>query len=471
MDNDLAFATIDELAPRIKSGELSPVTLVENCLERIAAHGKTLNSFLAVFEQQAREDAKTLEAEIGAGKWRGPLHGIPIGLKDLVDVAGTVTTGGSTILKENVASADATITRKLKDAGAIIIGKTHMVEFAMGASGINPHYGPGRNPWNLDRITCGSSIGSGNAVGGGLIYGAIGSDTGGSIRMPAAVCGIAGLKPTYGVVSRAGVLDLSWSCDHVGPMTRSVADAAHMMNALAGYDAADPASSSEVPSDYGAALSGSLDGVRVGVPEHYFFESIDAEIEAAVRSAIELMASHGAVVSTISMEWVRLGRPINLGVMMPEAVSVHEKWLNAHRDQYSLEVLSRLSAGVGISAQDYIKAQRSRAWFIEKLRVAMADVDVLVTPTIPIQTPTIEGCTPAPGENVARDGGELGNFTGVFNTSGSPSLSVTCGFTDDGMPIGMMITGKAYRDDVVLSVGDAYERVATWQERRPEGFA
>jgi aspartyl-tRNA(Asn)/glutamyl-tRNA(Gln) amidotransferase subunit A len=471
MDNDLAFATIDELAPRIKSGELSPVTLVENCLSRIAAHGKTLNSFLAVFEDQAREDATVLEAEIKAGKWRGPLHGIPIGLKDLVDVAGTVTTGGSTILKDNVASADATITRKLKDAGAIIMGKTHMVEFAMGASGINPHYGPGHNPWNTDRITCGSSIGSGNAVGGGLIYGAIGSDTGGSIRMPAAVCGIAGLKPTYGVVSRAGVLDLSWSCDHVGPMTRSVADAAHMMNALAGYDAADPASSGETPPDYAAAMGGSLAGVRVGVPEHYFFEGIDAEIEAAVRSAIELMASQGATVTTISMDWVRLGRPINVGILIPEAVSVHEKWLNEHRDQYSPEVLSRLSGGVGISALDYIKAQRSRAWFIEKMNVAMADVDVLVTPTIPIQTPTIEGCTPVPGENVARDGAELGNFTGVFNTTGSPSLSMTCGFTGDGMPIGMMITGKAHRDDVVLGVGDAYERVAGWQARRPEAYA
>jgi aspartyl-tRNA(Asn)/glutamyl-tRNA(Gln) amidotransferase subunit A len=470
MDNDLAFATIDELAPRIKSGELSPVTLVENCLERIAAHGETLNSFLAVFEDQAREDARVAEAEIKAGNWRGPLHGIPIGLKDLVDVAGTVTTGGSTILKDNMASADATITRKLKDPGAIIIGKTHMVEFAMGATGINPHYGAGHNPWNIDRITCGSSIGSGNAVGGGLVYGAIGSDTGGSIRMPAAVNGIAGLKPTYGVVSRAGVLDLSWSCDHVGPMTRSVVDAAHMMNALAGYDAADPASSNEPPPDYAAATGGSLDGVRVGVPEHYFFEDVDPQIEAAVRAAIELMAERGATVTTIPMDWVRLGRPINVGILIPEALSVHEKWLNEHRDQYSPEVLSRLSAGVGIGAIDYIRAQRSRAWFIEKMNVAMADVDVLVTPTIPIQTPTIEGCTPAPGENVARDGGELGNFTGVFNTTGSPSLSMTCGFTDDGMPIGMMISGKAHRDDVVLSVGDAYERVAGWTERRPAAF-
>ncbi|NQW16166.1 MAG: amidase [Chloroflexi bacterium] len=471
MDNDLAFASIDELAPRIKSGEISPITLVENCLERIAAHNESLNSFLAVFEDQALADAQLADADISSGNWRGPLHGIPIGLKDLVDVAGTVTTGGSTILKDNMASSDATITRKLKDAGAIIIGKTHMVEFAMGASGINPHYGPGHNPWNLDRITCGSSIGSGNAVGAGLIYGAIGSDTGGSIRMPAAVCGIAGLKPTYGVVSRAGVLDLSWSCDHVGPMTRRVADAAHMMNALSGYDSADPASSSETPPDYATALGASLEGIRVGVPEHYFFEGIDPDIESAVRSAIELMASHGATVTILPMDWVRLGRLINVGILIPEAVSVHEKWLNAHRDQYSPEVLSRLTSGIGISAFDYIKAQRSRAWFIDKMNVAMADVDVLVTPTVPIQTPTIEGCTPAPGENVARDGADLGNFTGVFNTTGSPSLNVTCGFTDDGMPIGMMITGKAHRDDVVLSVGDAYERVAGWHERRPPLFS
>ncbi|MCH7735372.1 MAG: amidase [Chloroflexi bacterium] len=467
MDNDLAFASIEELAPRIRDGELSPVTLVENCLERIDALDGKLNSFLVVFREDALQQAEALRQEIADGHYRGPLHGIPIGLKDLIDVEGTVTTGGSTILKDNIAKSDATVTRNLKKAGAIVMGKLNLVEFALGATGMNPHFGPGHNPWNLDRITCGSSIGSGAAVGGGLIYGALGSDTGGSVRMPAAVCGIAGLKPTYGIISRAGVLDLSWSCDHVGPMTRRVADSALMMTALAGYDPLDPASSREPVPDYTAAIDRGLDGVRIGVPEHYFFDDVDSEVEAAVRLGVELMEANGASVSAIPMPWAAKGRAINLSVMLPEALSVHEKWLKEHRDQYSPEVHTRLESAIGMSALDYVKALRARSWFNEQMAEATRDVDVLVTPTVPIQTPTIEACTPPPGENTGREGGELGKFTGVFNTTGTPSLSVTCGFTEDGMPIGMMISGKPFDDVAVLRIGDAYERLAGWWKRRP----
>jgi aspartyl-tRNA(Asn)/glutamyl-tRNA(Gln) amidotransferase subunit A len=347
------------------------------------------------------------------------------------------------------------------------MGKLNMVEFAMGATGMNPHYGPARNPWDMSRITCGSSGGSAAAVAAGLCVAALGSDTGGSIRMPAAVCGLAGLKPTYGLVSRHGVLDLSWTCDHVGPMARRVADCAHLMNAMAGHDPADPASSQTEAGDFASGLDRGLDGVRVGVPQHYFFEGVDPEILGAVRTAIELMASHGCRVREIPMPWASKGRAINMAVMMPEAVSVHEQWLKQHRAQYSAEVLARLEAAQTISALDYIHALRARRWFNEQMSAATRDVDVLVTPTVAIQTPTIEDCTPPPGGNEARSGGALGNFTGVFNTTGMPSLSVTCGFTGAGMPIGMMISGEPFEDATVLRVGDAYETAAEHWRRHP----
>jgi aspartyl-tRNA(Asn)/glutamyl-tRNA(Gln) amidotransferase subunit A len=469
MTPDLSYASIGELAMEIKAGRLSPVRLVEAALDRINRIDGKLNSFLVVLRDQALAAARERERELKEGRYRGPLHGIPIGLKDLFDVAGVPTTGGSTILKDNVPAADATVTRRLKDAGAIVLGKLNMVEFAMGATGMNPHFGPARNPWDSTRITCGSSGGSGAAVAAGLCVAALGSDTGGSIRMPAAVCGLAGLKPTYGLVSRSGVLDLSWSCDHVGPMTRTVADCAHIMNAIAGHDPADPASSAVAVGDYAAGLGRGLDGVKIGVPSNYFFEGVDAEIEAAVRAAIDLMANNGASVRGVSMPWASKGRAINLAVMMPEAVSVHERWLKEHRDQYSAEVLARLEAAQTISALEYIRAQRARRWFNEQMAEAMRDAgaDVLVTPTVAVQTPTIEDCTPPPGANEARAGGTLGNFTGVFNTTGTPSLSVNCGFTRAGMPIGMMISGKPFDDPLVLQVGHAYEKLAGHWQRPP----
>ncbi len=285
--------------------------------------------------------------------------------------------------------------------------------------------------------------------------------------MPAAVCGIAGLKPTYGLVSRAGVLDLSWSCDHVGPMTRRVADCAVMMNALAGHDPLDPASSERPAPDFTSRVARGFDGLRIGVPEDYFFEEVDPEVHDAVQTALSLMESNGADLRRIAMPWARLGRQINQAVFLPEAVSVHEKRLKDHRDEYSVEVRARLESAIDTSALDYLRAQRARRWFGEQMAQAMTEVDVLVTPTIPTQTPTIDACTPGPGETEGREGGRLGDFTGVFNTTGAPSLSVNCGFTNDGMPIGMMISGKPFEDCTVLQAGHAYESLSGWWKRRP----
>ena len=465
--NHLTYASIDELAPRIRSGELSPVELTQATLDRIEKLEPQLNAFLEVFSKSALTQAREAEAEIKSGNYKGPLHGITIALKDLIDVEGTVTTGGSTILKDNMATSDATVTRLLKEAGSIIIGKAALVEFAMGATGVNPHYGPSHNPWNLDRICCGSSMGSAAAIAGGLAVGALGSDTGGSIRMPASVTGIAGLKPTYGRISRAGVLDLSWSCDHVGPMTRTVADCAHMMNVLAGYDPADPASSQQPVPDFTSELDRGFKGLRVGVPNEFFFDDVDPEIEAAVRAGIDLMEREGASVEEVSMPWVAMGRTINSGLLLAEAAAVHRNVIQTRAAELSPAIRARLESAIIVPAVDYIDTQRARRKFIDQMDGAMSDLDVLITPSVPIQTPTIAECTPPPGSAEAPGGGALTQFTGVFDTTGQPSLSMNCGFTRDGMPIGMMINGRAFDEVSVLRAGAAFERASGLLERRP----
>ena len=466
-ETGLTYASISELAPRIRDGSLSPVTLAEAAISRTKRLNPKLNACLALYEDAALLAAQQAEREVKAGRYRGPLHGIPIGLKDLFNVAGRVTTGGTKILMDNVAKQDATVTRRLRDSGAVITGKLAMVEFAMGATGLNPHHGDTPNPWDLKRVACGSSSGSASAVAAGLVVGALGSDTGGSIRMPAAVCGIVGLKPTYGRISRHGVLDLSWSCDHVGPMTRTVADSAHMINALAGHDPLDPASSREPVPDFTAGLGRGLDGLILGVPQHYFFDDVDPEVESAVRKAVALMEHNGAKVVSVPMPWASVGRAINMRVVMPEAVAVHEEWIGSRPQDYSPEVRARLLADLSTPAVDYVRAQRARRWFCEQMAQAMQGVDVLVTPSVPVQTPTIKACTPLPGENEGSDGGRLAIFTGVFNTTGQPSMSIPCGFTKDGMPIGMMLTGRPFDEVNVLRAGAAYEALTDWHMKRP----
>ena len=464
---DLFFASVDELAPLLRSGNLSPVELAQATLDRIEKLEPKLNAFLEVFSESALSQAKQAEVEIASGNYRGPLHGITIALKDLIDVEGTVTTGGSKVLKENIATSDATVTRLLKEAGAIIIGKAALVEFAMGATGVNPHYGPSHNPWNLERICCGSSMGSAAAIAGGLSIGSLGSDTGGSIRMPAAVTGIVGLKPTYGRISRAGVLDLSWSCDHVGPMTRTVADCAHMMNVLAGYDPADPASSEQPVPDFTSGLDSGFNGLRVGIPKEFFFDNVDPEIESTVRAGIMLMEQEGASVREVSMPWVAIGRTINVGLLVSEAAATHREVLQTRADELSPAVRARLESAVIMPAVDYIDTQRARRQFIEQMDSAMDDLDIIVTPSVPIQTPTIVECTPLPGLPDAPGGVGLTDFTGVFDTTGQPSLSLNCGFTEDGMPIGMMISGRAFDEVSVLRAGAAFERAASLPNRPP----
>ena len=467
--DELAFASIHELAPKIEAREVSPVELVENALERAERLQPELNAFLAIWHETSIHYANVVEQEIAAGNYRGPLHGIPIGLKDLVAVAGTPTTAASKVLADNVATSDAAVTARLKDAGAIIIGKTNLVEFAFGPTGLNPYTGDAHNPWDPSRVTGGSSSGSGAAVAAGIVHGALGSDTGGSIRMPASLCGIAGLKPTYGRVPRSGVLDLAWSKDHVGPMTRRTADCAHMMNAIAGQDARDIASSHMPVPDFAADLEKGIDGLRLGVPEHYFFndEIADASVLEAVRIAIELLERNGAEIVSVPMEWVSGGRPINIIMSLAEGAAVHEKMINESPDDYTIAVRSRMQSAMGILAIDYIRAQRARRMFAEKMAEATKNIDALVTPSVPVQTPTITDCTPPPGQAVAPEGASIPLFTSIFDVTGQPSHSVPCGFDGNDMPIGLMITGAPFDESMVLRIGHAYEELSGWHEKRP----
>ncbi len=467
--DELAFASIHDLAQQIESGDVSPVELVESALERAERLQPELNAFLAIWHESAIDEAKAAESEIADGNYIGPLHGIPIGLKDLVDVAGTPTTAASKVLADNVATADATVAARLKDAGAIIIGKTNLVEFAFGPTGLNPYTGDAHNPWDPSRVTGGSSSGSGTAVAAGIIHGALGSDTGGSIRMPASLCGIAGLKPTYGRVPRSGVLDLSWSQDHVGPMTRRTVDCALMMNAIAGHDARDIASSVMPVPDFTADIEKGLDGLRLGVPQHYFFdrEIADASVLEAVRRAIELLEKNGAEIVSVPMEWVSDGRAINVIMSLAEGAAVHEKMINESPDDYTVAVRSRLQSAMGILAVDYIRAQRARRKFAEMMAEATKAIDALLTPSVPVETPTIADCTPPLGKAVAPDGASIPLFTSVFDVTGQPSHSVNCGFDGNGMPIGLMITGAPFDEATVLRIGHAYEELSGWHEKRP----
>ena len=462
--DNLPFMPTWKVAALIAQCKISPTQVTNLLLERIARLDKRLGAFLDVFGAAALDDARVLEQEAQNGTIRGPLHGVPIAVKDIIDCSNTITTCGSQATPRVNATRDATVIRHLRRAGAIILGKTNLAEFALGATGVNPYTGTTRNPWNAERVTAGSSSGSAAAVAAGLAYAALGSDTGGSIRMPAALCGVAGLKPTYGTVSNCGVYSLSWSLDTVGPIARSVADCAIMLNVLAGYapHKHDSERTATPVKDYTARLGMDIANLRIGIPKHYFFEDVDPEINAAVMQAVTQLEQAGAQVREITMPWASLGRAINLGIMLPEAVTVHAKSLANSGTQYGEQVRYRMQSGYAIPTADYLRAQRARLWFAHKMTDAMADVDVLITPTTPVAAPTIAECTPAP----TGPGVLLPLFTGVFNTTGQPSLSVNCGTTEDGMPTGMMITAHAFEDDVALQVGHAWEEMSS----EPAGY-
>jgi aspartyl-tRNA(Asn)/glutamyl-tRNA(Gln) amidotransferase subunit A len=466
---DLAFASVADLAAMIARKEVSPVEVVRAHLERIAARDTTLRSYLAVCDEAALAAARAAESALVAGRPAGPLYGVPIALKDLYDTAGVRTTAGSKILADRVPAADATVVRRLREAGAIVLGKLHMVEFAYGPEGLNAHHGAPRNPWDaaVARMPGGSSSGSGVAVAAGLAPAALGSDTGGSIRIPASLCGITGLKPTYGRVSRAGVLPLAWSMDHVGPMTRSAADAALLLSAMAGYDPADASTSVLPVPDYAAALTGEVKGLRVGLLRAYFLESATPEVRRAVEAAAKALEEAGAVVDEVALPAVSHVAAASFAIVASEALAYHAGWMRTRRGDYDPEVFRRLQLSAFVSGAHYVRAQQVRALVRDEVNAALARRDVLLAPATPLAAPGLDERRTTLGDGPSEVRGALIRLTRPFNVSGHPACAVPCGFTPGGLPIGMQIVGRPFDEATVLRAADAYQRLTDWHTRRP----
>ncbi len=465
----LPFLTISELAALIGTRQVSPVEVTEAYLERIDEVEERVNAFITMMTDEALEAARRAEQAIQAGQYLGPLHGVPIGLKDLFYTRGVRTTAGSQVKRwaEFVPKEDATVVARLRQAGAIILGKLNLHEFAAGATSYNPHYGPCRNPWDLSRITGGSSGGSGAAVAAGLCAAAMGTDTGGSVRIPAALCGVVGLKPTYGRVSRHGIVPLAWSLDHAGPLTRSVRDAALVLNAIAGHDPRDPASAQVDVPDFTRHLDEGVRGLRVGVPREFFLDSAAREVRQAVERAIAVLAGLGAAVEEVSLPSARMVPLFHSVISMSEAATYHEEVIRYYANELTPNVRQRFETGAMLPAVHYIRAQRARALVRQEMASVLEQVDVLATPAAPITAPEIGQ------ETVTTDHGEepvltlLSRFTSPFNDAGNPACTVPCGFDGTGLPIGLQVAGRAFDEATVLRVAHAYEQATEWHSRRP----
>jgi len=450
------FATINDLARRLRGKEISPVEITQECLLRIEQLNPTLNAFITVMAESALAEARRAEAEILRGEWRGPLHGVPVALKDLIDVAGVRTTAASALLKENVSRHDAEVVRRLRQSGAVIIGKNNLHEFAYGGSSLVSHFGDVHNPWDVGRMAGGSSGGSAAAVAAGLAYAAIGTDTAGSIREPAALCGCVGLKPTYGRVSSRGVIPLSRSLDHVGPLARTVMDASIVLQAIAGYDADDVGSLNVPVADYLSGLREGAKKLRVGVAREYFFDDLDPEVASAIDGALREISSLGAEIKE-----VQLDVPVDRTLQAAEAYAYHAENLAKLPELYQAETLRRIRGGEAVTAAQYIERRRELEDARRGIEKVFADVDVLVTPTTPMPAPSIADLKADP-EALRPAELRLLRNTRPFNVWGLPAISVPCGFTQGGLPIGLQIAGPHWREDLVLQLAHAYEQATAW---------
>ncbi len=463
----LCYMSAGQLSGLIRDKEVSPVEVVDAHLARIEATEPTLNSFITLLPEQAREVARRAESQIQAGNYRGPLHGIPVGLKDLFNTAGVRTTSGSRIFDTFVPAEDCTVAARFQRAGAILLGKLNMHQFAYGPTGENFDYGHMHNPWNPELVTGGSSGGSGSAAAAGQCTITMGSDTGGSVRIPAALCGIVGLKPTYGLVSRAGLTPLSWCLDHPGPMVRTVEDAALTMNVIAGHDPKDVATTVREIPDYTTALAGSVEGLRIGLPREYFDAPLDAEVEAAVRAAVAHLEELGATVTEVSLPMFKDSQAISGAILMAEASAYHRELLARDGDKLTPSVRLRLEAGLFVTAADYLKAQQARARFNQEMARLFQDVDLLAGPAEPVTAPPILASEMVIGDRTVGTTGALTQYTRPYNISGTPAISVPCGFSEAGMPIGLQLAGKPFDELTVLRAAHAYEQTTDWHRRRP----
>jgi aspartyl-tRNA(Asn)/glutamyl-tRNA(Gln) amidotransferase subunit A len=456
MDSGLHQLTLTDAARLIAQRTVSPDDLVAAATSRIAQLNPEMRAFITVVEPQTFRAAR-----------QGLLAGIPVSVKDLYDTKGILTTAGSKIFAGRVPDEDARAVKALKECGAVIIGKANMHEFAYGVTTINPHYGAARNPWDRSRISGGSSGGSASAVALGMGFGSLGSDTGGSIRIPAALCGVVGLKPTYGRVSLRGVVPLAWSFDHAGPIARTVRDAAVLLDAIAGHDPLDPYSRNVQVPRYTDALTGDITGIRIGIPKNHFYERLASPVETALDEAIHSLQKLGAALADIQVPDISIHRAVWLQIASPEAYSFHENRLRTQAALYGADVRGRLEAGRNLLSIDYVRAQRVRTRMKLEFKQLFEAVDVIVTPTVPIPAPRIEDAGKPWGQGPETAAAALTRFTRYFNIVGLPAISIPCGLTPEGLPIGMQIAGRAFDETTVLRVAHAYEQHAGWFERRP----
>ncbi len=454
----IAYATIRELGARYRKRELSPVEVTRALLARIEKLDPALHAFVTLTPDRALADARAAEEALRRGDER-PLLGIPVGHKDIYLTRGIRTTGGSALFADWVPDSDSTVGRRWQDAGTVLLGKLITHEFAFGLQFPGHRFQPARNPWNLEHIPGGSSSGSGAALAAGLLHGATGSDTGGSIRGPAAFCGITGLKPTYGRVSRAGVMTLSWTLDHTGPMARTVEDCAYLLQAIAGHDAADPACSTRPVDDYIGALDGNVRGLRIGVPRNYFFEDADTDNVRAFEDALGTLRKLGADVRDLQIPAFNLSRSFML-IMLSEAFAYHEQDLRLHSELYGEMLRERLLTGALVAGPEYVQAQRVRMQICADVAEVMKTVDVLATPTTPKTAPTFKTMYDPelafPRTNMPP-----------FNLTGQPTLALPCGLSASGLPLSLQLSGRAFEETTVLRLGHAYQRATDWHTRRP----
>jgi Asp-tRNA(Asn)/Glu-tRNA(Gln) amidotransferase A subunit family amidase len=460
LSEDHVLRTIQELSRKIRDRSISPVELTHDCLDRIEKLNPTLNAFITVTAESALERARVAEREIFRGAYLGTLHGIPIGLKDIVDVAGVRTTAASALFKDRVPTEDAQVVRRLRCAGAIILGKQNLHEFAYGGSSMISFLGEVHNPWDVARVAGGSSGGSAASVAAGLGFAAVGTDTAGSIRLPAAYCGVVGLKPTYGRVSTRGVVPLSSSYDHVGSLTNSVYDAALMLQVLSDHDSSDPCADRPVPSLV-SAFDELPTNLRAGVPRAFFFDDLHPEVADAIEKAIDIFRQLRAEIRDIKLEV-----PTDRTLASAEAYAYHKSFVDRSPELYQPATLARIQSGANISAPDALRASRDLQVSRHAIQEIFDGVDVLLTPTVPIPPPVIADLREHPDELRPQELIMLRN-TRPFNVWGIPTISVPCGFTKDGLPIGLQLAAAPWRGNVLLQAAHAYEQATEWHKKVP----
>jgi aspartyl-tRNA(Asn)/glutamyl-tRNA(Gln) amidotransferase subunit A len=462
---ELTYLSIDQAARLLARKEISPVELTRACLERIDHIDPLINSFITSVPWIAMEQARRAEAEFLKGERRGPLHGIPIALKDLYETAGIQTTAGSRHFAEYVPEKDAVVVEKLQEAGAVLLGKLNLHEIALGVTNENPHYGTCRNPWDLNRMTGGSSGGSAAALAAGLCLGSLGSDTGGSIRIPASLCGVVGLKPTFGRVSLRGVMPLSWNLDHVGPMARQVIDVAHLLQIISGYDEDDPTCIDIPVGDYLTSLTAGIHGWRVALLTGEYIGEADDHILATVRQAAGIMESLGARLEEVELSYLLQAAQANSVIVTSDAAAVHQERINNHPEDFGTDVLKRLLTGAAYSSTEYILARRTQTLIKRHLEAVFKQYDLLILPSTPILAPPLQAL------DAVERARQLTRFTAPFNLTGLPAISLPCGFVREGeieLPVGLQMVAPAWGEVRLLRAAYAYEQATQWHLRRPD---